>query len=261
MDNQYPNYSTGQTLKKWYKSPGGVIFLIILGLILTGAALFMGMVGYYLWQVKFGDVQKLDQQFIDEGKTQMSLFKGNNTQEGNKLTIISDFQKYLKNYNPVFGAVDAKVTVVMFIDFECPFCREEAPIIKNVMNKYQGVVKFVFRNFPLENIHPNAYRAALAGACANEQDKFWQYHDLLFVLKNLDEAGLIADAASLGLDKDKFADCLTSEKYQSQIDQDLIVDSNLGLKGTPTFLVNGELLEGVVSEVDWDKIILKYLQK
>lgn len=247
---------------RWYKTSSGIVFLIFIGLVIVGVALFMGLVGYYLWQVRFGDAEGLAQQFAQEHAARIStLNKKDNLGNLAGDKIINNFEKYIRKTNPVFGKSDAGVKVLMFIDFECPFCQEEYSILKEVMGRYQSAVKFVFKNFPLESIHPNSFTAANAAACASEQGKFWPYYDWLFKNKTLDQNSLVAGAVSLGIDHESFAKCLDSQKYQEEINQDLIDSSELNLRGTPAFLVNGEKLEGVVTKEELDKIILKYLKR
>ena len=145
-----------------------------------------------------------------------------------------------------------------FVDFECPFCRDDYFVFKDMMEKYEPIVQIVFKNLPLESIHPNAMLAAQAGLCANEQGKFWQYHDNLFLNNNLSKQTIISYSDKLGLNDNNFIKCLESKKYNNQIVQDISDAVDLGLLGTPTYFVNGVKIEGSVSEDDWDKIILQF---
>ena len=148
-----------------------------------------------------------------------------------------------------------------FIDFECPFCQANYPTIKGIIKKYDPAVNLVFKHLPLTSIHPRALDAALASTCANEQEKFWEYHDLLFETKQLDNASLFATANKLNLDKDKFSSCFTNKKYLTQINKDSKDAVAAKLRGTPTHIVNGEIIEGVKTTEEWDKIIIKHLNK
>ena len=156
---------------------------------------------------------------------------------------------------PSLGAADAPVLIVEFADFQCPFCRRfEQESFERLKTDYidTGVVRFVFRDFPLTQIHPHAELAAEAAACADEQGEFWPMHDMLF--RNQPEwAGGSAAAArrsfrqyaqALGLKLAQFGACLSDRRYSQSIKQDLQAGSRLGVRGTPTFFINGRPLVG-----------------
>lgn len=146
---------------------------------------------------------------------------------------------------PAEGPADAPVTVVEFSDFQCPFCARVNPTIEKMMKNYQGKVRLVYRQFPLTNIHPNAMRAAEASLCAKEQDKFWQMHDAMFANQGaLSADGLKATAAKLGMDSDKFNQCLDSNKYQDAVLADRQAGAAVGVRGTPALFVNGQPVSG-----------------
>lgn len=151
-----------------------------------------------------------------------------------------------KNYFK--GEEDAPVTMIEFSDFQCPFCgrffAQTLPLIEEQYIK-TGKVKFVYKDFPLESIHPMALPAALAARCAGEQGKFWEYHDMIFENQALlSDASLRQWASNLGLNTANFNSCLDSQKYLSEIRQDLQEGDAAGVRGTPGFLVNGQLISG-----------------
>jgi protein-disulfide isomerase len=147
---------------------------------------------------------------------------------------------------PSFGPKDAPIVIVEFSDFQCPFCKQfNDDTFKQLMAAYPGKIRFVFRHLPLTSIHPEAFPAAEAAMCANEQDSFWEYHDKLF--ENQDKLGneLYSQIANdLNLDITKFEGCLNSRKYKDPIQQDSDFAVNLGVQSTPTFFVNGLALVG-----------------
>jgi protein-disulfide isomerase len=154
------------------------------------------------------------------------------------------------------GNVHAPVTIVEFSDFQCPFCRREEVVLKELLAKYKGKVSLAYRDFPLPQIHPQAEMAAEAARCAGERGKFWEYHDLLFTdPPRLDKTSLIGDARSLGLDEDQFSACLTTQKFKPQIDADAQAASRLGVDGTPTFFINGVLVSGAQPASAFEEII------
>jgi protein-disulfide isomerase len=117
--------------------------------------------------------------------------------------------------------------------------------MREVLNKYEGQVRLVYRDFPLTSIHPYALSAALAGECADEQGKFWEYHDVLFANQaQLDEESLLDYAAQVGLDTDSFGECLSSQKYLEEVQKDYGDGRTYGVSGTPAFFVNGVLVSG-----------------
>jgi protein-disulfide isomerase len=147
----------------------------------------------------------------------------------------------------VKGDPNAPVIMVEFSDFECPFCtRFYTQTLPAITEQYidTGKVKFVYRDFPL-NFHPNAQKAGEAAECADDQDKFWEMHDILF------ENGVAGGsdtfkgyAADLGLDTDAFDECLDSGKYADEVQKDLADGSALGVSGTPAFFINGVFISG-----------------
>jgi protein-disulfide isomerase len=147
--------------------------------------------------------------------------------------------------DPSSGAASAPVTVVEFSDFQCPYCRQVAPTLKQVRDKYGDKVRIVWKDFPLTQIHPQAFKAGEAGHCAAEQGKFWEYHDRLFANQQaLQLPDLKKHAADLGLDSAKFDACLDSSKYGDRVREGVAQGSRLGVNSTPTMYINGRLVSG-----------------
>lgn len=141
---------------------------------------------------------------------------------------------------PSLGPADAPITIVEFSDFECPFCRSfQQNTYQPLMNAYPGKIRFVYRNLPLTTIHPDAFGAAVAARCANEQNAFWPYHDKLFSSDQLGQAVYIQYATELGLDVNAFQACLASDRNNKFIQDDSDFAANLGVNSTPTFFING----------------------
>jgi len=141
---------------------------------------------------------------------------------------------------PSRGPDDAIVTIVEFSDFECPYCQRVAPTIDQIVAKYPTQVRFVYRNLPLNNIHPRAQAAAEAAACAGRQGNFWDYHDLLFANnKALSDEDFERHASELGLELEAFRQCVQNRETRSLVDADLAAAESLQISGTPSFLING----------------------
>ena len=161
--------------------------------------------------------------------------------------------------SPSKGSDDAEVVMIEYSDFQCPFCKRFFDqTLSQIESKYvdTGKVKFVYKHFPLDNIHPQAEPAALASECANEQDKFWEYHDLIFNNQDKLRPSIYSVWASqLGLDVNKFNDCFNSEKYLNKVQSDFNEGSANGVTGTPGFLINGRLVSGAQPFSVFEQII------
>lgn len=146
---------------------------------------------------------------------------------------------------PSRGPSDAPVTIVEFTDYECPYCRRYyRQTYHQLLEEYGDEIHYVVRNYPL-SIHPNARKAAEAAECAHNQDRFWDYHDHLFENADaLEPSDLKSYARELGLDGGQFDECLESGAESETVDQDMSTGRRLGIRGTPTFFVNGSPLVG-----------------
>lgn len=139
------------------------------------------------------------------------------------------------------GNNKAKVTIVEYSDFECPFCQRFHPTMKQVLADYGDDVRWVYRHFPLETIHPNARRMSVASECAAEQGKFWEYTDAVYenMVQAKTQEGLLQIAKDVGVGNSKFESCLTSNKYDSDVQSDIRAASAAGCTGTPCSIVVG----------------------
>jgi protein-disulfide isomerase len=155
---------------------------------------------------------------------------------------------------PTRGGKNAKVVIVEFADFECPYCARAHETVSTVLKAYGEKVRIVFRHYPL-SFHPKAPRAAEATACADEQGKFWEMHDSLFESQEIDEDALVMQARNVGVDEKRFAECLRSGRMASLVKRDLAAGQHAGVSGTPAFFINGLQLSGARPEEDFRKLI------
>jgi protein-disulfide isomerase len=143
---------------------------------------------------------------------------------------------------PFKGPADAPVTVVIFTDFQCPYCARAAELLHRVTDAHPKTVKLVFKNFPLRS-HPMAQPAAAAALVAHRHGKFWEFHDRLFAeQKQLSREKILQIAASLGLEEQSFVKELSDPEIQARIEKDYRDGLEAGVQGTPTIFVNGRLL-------------------
>ena len=153
---------------------------------------------------------------------------------------------------PTLGRAEAPVTLVEFSDYQCPFCqRFFATTLSAIKKQYvdTGKVRYVFRDFPLDQLHPQARKAAEAAHCAGEHGKYWEMHDLLFQnQKALAQPQLAEHARTIGVDGAKFDECLSSGRHAARVERGLIEGSSIGVQGTPSFVVGkmkpGDVVEG-----------------
>lgn len=158
--------------------------------------------------------------------------------------------------DPVRGPADAPITIVEFSDFQCPFCSRVNPTLKRLEETYAGRIRVVFRDFPLLQIHPHAGKAAEAAGCADEQGKFWPMHDALFAAQDkLQPDDLKQHATQLGLDMDKFTQCLDSGRRTVEWRKDLTDGEAYGVSSTPAFFVNGRMIVGAQPYEEFSAVV------
>lgn len=143
--------------------------------------------------------------------------------------------------SPTRGPQKAKVTIVEFSDFQCPFCAQAKPLVDDVMKKYPNDVNFVYKQFPLTSIHPFALGASKAALAAGKQGKFWEMYDILFTNnRELGQDKLKEYAKQIGLDVDRWEKDMNSPDVQKEIDQDGQAAAAAEVRGTPTFFIGGK---------------------
>ncbi len=151
----------------------------------------------------------------------------------------------LADDDPSLGPADAPVTIVEFGDYQCPYCQLwHDRVLPQLMALYPDQIRFIYRDFPLGG-HPQALPAAVAANCAAEQDAFWRFHDALFSMTyGLNDEAYRRYAANLGLETDRFAECLRGDSARQEVLEDYRAAIRLGVQSTPTFFINDILLVG-----------------
>jgi protein-disulfide isomerase len=164
----------------------------------------------------------------------------------------SHLSKEVTSQDHSIGPLDAPVTLVEYGDYQCQFCAKAHPILKRVLSRMDGVLRFVFRNFPLSQGHPLARSAARAAEAAALQGKFWPMHDALYENHaSLSEEKIRVLANDMGLDPERFeSDWQERETVEQHVQQDFMSGVRSGVSGTPGFFINGEKYEGAWNEDD-----------
>jgi protein-disulfide isomerase len=164
--------------------------------------------------------------------------------------------------DPALGRASAPVTLVEFSDFQCPFCQRVAPTMKRLRETYGDKLRIVWKDFPLTQIHPQAFKAGEAAHCAGDQGKYWEYHDTLFAnQQQLSPEELKKHAADLGLDAAAFGTCLDTSKYGERVRNGVAEGTRLGVNSTPTIYVNGRMLSGAQPYETFVSVIDEELSK
>jgi protein-disulfide isomerase len=143
------------------------------------------------------------------------------------------------------GPPDAPLTLLEYGDYECPHCGRAHGIVKELQQRFGDDLRFVFRNFPLTNLHPQAELAAESAEAAGAQDRFWPMHDWLFENQDsLEPESIAAAARAIGVDLRQFLDDLQSRRFEKKVRDDFMSGVRSGVNGTPTFFINGERHNG-----------------
>ena len=217
---------------------------LVIGLIvLIGVAAFFA--GSYVSNLNSNQISEED---LEEAiaKLELKMLQNQLSTEQPKPPV-----KISADNDPIIGNPDAPITIIEFSDFQCPFCaRFHIQTLPLIIEEYieQGKVKLVFRDFPIQNIHPNALPASVAAECANEQGKFKEMHDMLFDNQNewnkqetINALSLFSQyATEIQLEQETFDSCLTSGKYINEIRKDLDDGRDYGVSGTPGFFVGND---------------------
>lgn len=217
------------------------IAIITAGILIGGAII-------YVEQGKEGSIM------LEKGKAKVSQENPSDKESANRISFENE---------PVLGESSAPVTIIEFSDFECSYCARYANTTFYQLKKEyvdSGKAKIVFKNFPLP-FHKDAKIAAQAGECAFLQGKFWEYKETLFKnQKNLSVQDLKKYAVDLGLDAEKFNKCLDTGETRKEVEQDLQEGKEANIDGTPSFLINGELLVGAQPFSAFQEVIEKFLK-
>ncbi len=211
-----------------------VATVVVLGLLIA----FASRVFYYASRIKNGEIDLSTYNFDSSFTSDLGL--------SNVVVTNGEFDLVTTD-DPHLGNSDALLTIVEFADFQCPYSQEASFVMRELAAKYPNEIYYVYRDLPLTDIHPLAQMAALSGECAAEQDKFWEYHDKLYQKQSsLTADSFVTFARELNLNVDQFQSCLSKERYVDEVQEDLEAGVAAGVRGTPTFFINGNLIAGSI---------------
>ncbi len=228
------------------------VILLLIGL------LFFWLVGWFVWKtwwyynaIRTGKIDPALETVLSSSSSQT---------EANSVVTAADLLRLQNKKAPTLGTKGAPLTIVEFLDYDCPFCRDVAIPVRQLMEAYQDQVFFVVRDFPIEALHPRAFFSALAARCAQEQGKYWPYHDKLFAdQEQREDEDYQRFALEVGLDEKKFDTCYKSQKHKSLIQEDVGDGVRVGVQGTPTFFFNGTRIQGALTRELMEKLVQRFL--
>ncbi len=211
----------------WYRRWWGIMIVIFLTLVLIFCIAFAIYIGQLVYLVK-------------TGRLAPEQILGDQSKESNNISLVL-------SESFTYGPKDAKVTIVEFGDYTCSACKQEYPVVKQLLKDYGDKVLFVYRDFPALQDNSLSVVLAVAANCAGQQGKFWEMHDRIFLYSgDLTEEALKTIAIQIGLDSLEFGSCLADQENLKRIELDLQQGYNLGVRGTPTFFVNGKMVAGAL---------------
>ncbi|OGH93805.1 MAG: hypothetical protein A2538_02945 [Candidatus Magasanikbacteria bacterium RIFOXYD2_FULL_41_14] len=237
--------------QRWYQTVWGILLLGVGIVIVVVVVAFLILLGKYWNEIKTGKVVQLPSAVYGGFSTATVSDPSGGAATRADIETSDD---------PFLGNPDADVVIVEFVDFKCPNCKAELPIMKQVLQKYGHRIKWIVRDFPVESTHPGASQAAEIINCASEQGLYWVAHDWFYnnqdnLVQALagDEINIVADL--IGLDYKKLVTCLGNSTIRAEVNRDFADGYKAGVAGTPTFFINGYKVEGVVPFEAWDKFL------
>jgi protein-disulfide isomerase len=238
--------------KSWVVLVGGFLVLVlVLGLVLGGYIL------HYYIKIKHGEATLLSDQFSGAAFTKSA------NRDRVKNLPKADRQVLEGGNFPHLGSSNPQVTIVEFVDFKCPYCKQMVSVMDEILKKYGSKVKIIVRHFPAESLHPGATQLSEIAYCSGKQGKFWQLYYYFYTNQDSLPEQLSQDAidrlvGQFGLNNADLVRCMSDQATAVAINQDYTTGYNLGVEGTPTYFVNGERVEGAMSFQIWDNFLKQF---
>lgn len=211
-------------------------------------------IGFFAWRVVYftglinsGEFQLSDYSFTDRFTSNIKLASA---------PIEGSLRNISSSKAPSLGNKNAPVQIVEFADFGCPYSREVSFSLRELAQKYPQKIYYQYREFPIVEIHPIAQKASEAGRCAKDQGRFWEYHDKLYQNQSqLDEDSLFEFAQTINLNMAVFRGCMESGRHEKTVLKDYEDGFEAGVRGTPTFFINGNMIPGAIPKDVLETII------
>jgi len=225
-----------------------ILFSLTAFVIVSFLYLFLNSKNHY--SSKGRKVYAIEQLYINE----------NYNKDDPYLTKASGFKNLIvgpviSNFDPYLGSFDAPIKIIVYSDFTCKYCFEQEKIIKNILKKYKDKLRFIWKDYPESDLNSLSFKASLAARCAQEQDKFWEFHDALYTSMIVDENEIYEISRNLKLDHDLFETCFEEKKPLPLILSNIEEANAIGIIGVPAVYINDKEFIGSVSEDDFSLII------
>lgn len=230
------------------------------------AALLM-LFGFYTSLNYYFKIKNMSRVLLVDNKQEQNYYLNEDLVEDPFITRNPQLKNMLNgpiinSVDPYLGKKDAPVNIVYFSDFECDYCADQEKVLSKIIERYSDKIRIIWKDYPDGNKQSFSYQASLAARCAQDQNKFWEYHDLLF--KNAEKTGgdlLTTIAKQINLDSVEFEKCLEEERGDSRIKDNILEANALDITGIPFVYVNNQEMMGVFREEDLSKIIDLQLKK
>lgn len=221
-----------------------LVFLFVISLL----AVFAWRVVYFSGLIRTGELNFTDYQFVSQASTTDALAAAVASTNGTADVLTSD--------DPSMGNEDALITIVEFADFGCPYSQEVSYTARSLALEFKDHVRYVYRDFPITDIHPEASAAAEAGECAQDQGMFWEFHDKVYQdQNNLTRDRFIQHARSLNMNVGLFTSCIDKRVHKAEVEEDYAQGLAAGVNATPTFFINGNRIVGSIPPQVFRRII------
>lgn len=240
-------------VRPWYTRPLGIAGIVVAAPVAAWVLFFVWNLGQSIFLLRSGSLDPA----ADFKKKQFAATVSDvfaNTQ-----VTAEDLKRIEEGDHPSLGIADAKVTIVEFIDWDCPYCREVSPTVRGFLAANPNRVRIIVRDFPLSDIHPQARDAAIAARCVYQvggNDLFWMYHDRLFTTQGSHaSADLRRYADAIGVDLSRYDGCIENPRTVSSVDASISDGQRAGVGATPTFFFNGTRIPGAIDPESFEVIV------
>lgn len=231
----------------------------IFGWLAFGVLLFLVLMFSYKVWVYYGQIRRGDVVDLPQFPGRLTRLANATAGDAPKTAARDEVEK---PDNPELGVTTAALTIVEFADFQCPYSKDSAQVVRRLATKYGERVRFIYRDYPLTTIHPYAEALAEAAECSREQGRFWQFHDKVFLNGETPDSTIVLRYGDeIGLDGNQFSRCIAEHRYKANVQEDLAQAQSLNLAGTPTFFFNGQRVDGSIPEDAFDKLIQRFIGK